>query len=226
MHCREARHRLTVLGAEEARMDRELQEHLADCPDCAQVVRAELTLGRVLEAAAEDDASEMAPMARQRLAVEARASARGPLAHTWAALNALLQGPTGRRPRYAATAAIVVAVIATVGLVPFTYYQTVGYDVALAGLDREVALDDDLVCEMLDSLGLVEAAVDVTGCEETCNLLVFDLKNEEEARLVVSALDELCQNGCTAAMHPVLAQASGSLLDQANQKILSGSSGG
>ncbi len=223
MHCREVRHRLTILSAADVARDRELLAHIAGCPACASVAGAQRTLGRALEAAAMGDSSCMEPMAAMRRTVESRAAGRGTAARLAETLTALWRGPTGRRPRYALSAALVAVVVAVVGLVPFTYYQTVGYDVALAGLDREVALDDEMVCEMLEKLGLLEAAVDVTGCEETCNLLVFDLKTEEEARLVVSAFGELCQDGCTTAMHRVLAQTSGSLLDQANQRINSGS---
>ncbi|MFQ5608034.1 MAG: T9SS type A sorting domain-containing protein [Candidatus Zixiibacteriota bacterium] len=89
-----------------------------------------------------------------------------------------------RRPRLAVTAAVAVAALALFTLVPFTYQDTIGYEVAFAGVDRDVALDKTRLHEVLEQLGVEGAVVDVFGCEETCNLRITDLKTAHDAQLV------------------------------------------
>ena len=89
-----------------------------------------------------------------------------------------------RGSRVAVTAAVAVAALALFTLVPFTYQDTIGYEVAFAGVDKNIALDKTKLHEVLEQLGVEGAVVDVFGCEETCNLRITDLKSAQDARLV------------------------------------------
>ena len=62
----------------------------------------------------------------------------------------------------------------------------IAYEVNLNGISPEYAEDHSIICDMLLSAGLGDASVDVLGCEQTCEVLIFDLKNKEEAELVVN----------------------------------------
>ena len=73
--------------------------------------------------------------------------------------------------------------------------------------------DDNIICDMLYSMGLLEAAVDVLGCDSTCSLLIFDLKSREEAQLVVAAFHQVDDDHVKTDVIPVFSPASGPTAD-------------
>ena len=115
---------------------------------------------------------------------------------------------------------MVATLIAALTLIPFQYDQTIGYEVAFAGVERELVEEDERVCDMLFALGLIEAAVDYLGCDTTCKLTVFDLKSKQEVQLVVAAFAHINPMDLNTNVIPVRATVSGSLLDRANERIL------
>ena len=97
---------------------------------------------------------------------------------------------------------------------------TIGYDIAVAGDDKELAENDEVICDMLFSLGLIEAAVDVLECDTTCNLMILDLKTQAEAQLVVKELARVNEVDLMTDIIPVKTSTEGSLLLRLNEKLL------
>jgi len=221
MRCSEARRRLTGSRRDEKSIleDRELQAHLSSCPACAREAEAARIMRAVLEGSSADDTSAMMPSVEQRRLVEDRLRGRLSVAgriSDW--LNSLRYW-WWRRPGYTISFGVAAAVLAVATFVPFSYDRTLGYDVAFAGVCQEVALDDDKICDMLHSLGLGQAAVDLEECDTVCSLNIICLKSREEVSMVVAALESMCQTEVTSSVIPLVDRTSGSLLDRANEKV-------
>lgn len=218
MRCREARHRLTGSGLDDAalRHDQELMEHLKNCPECAEYAEAAGTLRQMLTAASSNDSENVVPMSQQRELVERR------LAEP-AGRAADMHGHR-RRLRYGIGIAVGAVVLVLASLIPFGYDRTIGYDVAFGGVCEEVAFDDEKICDLLYDLGLDQADIGAAYCDTTCSLRIIELRSLEEAELVVQAFSGLCKIDPTADVIPVVERGSGSLLDQANEKIFTGRS--
>jgi len=224
MRCREVRLRLTEFrrGKPADIEDREMMDHLAVCPECAREAKAVHTLRQMLEAAAANDTAEMMPLSVQKRVVEARAAQLDRRPFLRRLIRASDRNVARRRVRFGIGIAAAVFVLALVSLVPFRYDRTVGYDIAFAGVCRELAADDERICNVLFELGLHEADIDLSDCDLTCDLTVVDLKSKEEVDLVLAAFSGLCHDDPSADVIPVVTSTSGSLIHQANEKIFTG----
>ncbi|MBK7092028.1 MAG: hypothetical protein IPH59_09970 [bacterium] len=136
------------------------------------------------------------------------------------------------RPRIAV--AVIVAVFAVVALIPLDFSQKVGYQIAIDGVGREIALENpkitsllgalgmeqETATSLLDSLGMNQIHFTVGECTETCRLTIFDLRTERDVRLMVKAIIDL---GCCRIdnVAPVFRNESMSLLGLATRKLLS-----
>ncbi|UCC44078.1 MAG: hypothetical protein JSU65_13355 [Candidatus Zixiibacteriota bacterium] len=218
MKCREARNRLT--GSRRAESsgtdDRDLKDHLEHCRRCAQYAASANLLVEALNEAGKVKAGDVVPVSVLKARIEAGAAAS---ARTAGRLPRSLFLGWLRPGTAIAAGALVVGVVLILALVPFQYHKTIGYDIAFAGVNKELAEDDERICDLLHELGLVEAAVDVLECELTCSLMIIDLKSEQEVALVVTALSNLNDSDLTTNVIPLRATASGSLLDQANERL-------
>ena len=91
---------------------------------------------------------------------------------------------------------------------------------AFGGVNKELVEDDHHLCDILFNLGLVEADVDVLGCDTTCNIQIIYLKSKEEVDLVVSALARLNSNNLSTDVIPVRVGQSGSIIERVSESIL------
>ena len=216
MRCREARHRLTSSGSDSAalRNNRELMEHIAQCPACAEYARATGTLRQMLIAASTNDSDDITPISQQRKIIDKRMAESSE--------SRVDMQPYRGRIRLSIGIAVGVVLLVLISIVPFGYDRTVGYHVAFAGLCEEVAVDDDRICDILYNLGLDEADIGAAYCDTTCTIHIVELRSLEEAELVVQAFSGLCRIDPTANVIPVVKRESASLLDQANEKIFTG----
>ncbi|MDH3891679.1 MAG: T9SS type A sorting domain-containing protein [candidate division Zixibacteria bacterium] len=192
MRCHEARQRLKELKGliSNQNSDLELNEHLRGCTACASVARSERALERDFRALAADDNSGDLPLSVLRTRVEAEAASAGYRQKE----NSLMSAFTNqlkRKPRLSLTlgAAMIVLLIAT--LIPFKFDQTVGYQVALAGVDRDLAMDSEKIDVLLKELGIQHAVADVSDCQATCRLTISELDSEYDVQVIRAAFDEL-----------------------------------
>jgi len=228
MHCREVKNRIDGLTAsgEAWTDDPALMEHLNQCPDCARYAAVSDGLNRLLSASREDDVVNTTPIEIQRQQVEARvASNRTPSRTRTVAWWWLPDLSVKRHPVLRLATAVTILIITAIGIMPFTHYHTIGYDLNLNGVDHCLVQNDEQICELLTSLGLVEAGVDRCGCDATaCCLSILDLKSEQEAILVMGAIARLNDETLTTKITPIRAKASRSLLQRAGDILLGGSS--
>ncbi|MCH9032097.1 MAG: T9SS type A sorting domain-containing protein [candidate division Zixibacteria bacterium] len=123
------------------------------------------------------------------------------------------------RPKLSLGVAVATVVLAFSTLVPFSYDKTIGYEVAFAGVDKNLALDGDKIQVFLRELGVDGAVVDVSGCEATCNLLITEIKSPEHARLVKIAFEKTGAVEVTHDIHALHERASGTLVELAKHNV-------
>lgn len=218
MRCREARNRMIQDPSDRTgrAQDTELLNHLTNCRTCTDHAAAAGLLDRLLTVAGENDETYPISIEIQRQQVEARVKAHD------------IPRPAGqlppflRLPRWSMAAAA--TVLMALAIIPFASYRTIGYDLNLEGISRDLGEDDEQICLLLHQLGLVEAGVDVISCDTTCSLLILDLKTQREANLVASVLNRLSTTTMTSSIVPIRAKTSRSLLGQANDMIRRGDS--
>lgn len=220
MRCRQARIRLTASTQDGSAKtdDQELLDHINHCPVCAREAAAAGTLRQIFTAAGVNDMENVTPLHEQKVRIEARLARHQRLKVSEGTAR---RGRLKWRPAYGVGVSLVAAtLIAVLTLIPFQYDRTIGYEVAFAGVERDLVEEDERVCDMLFALGLIEAAVDFLGCDTTCKLTVIDLKSKEEVQLVVAAFAHINPMELSTNVIPVRATVSGSLLDRANERIL------
>jgi len=195
MRCAEARRRITARrGAVDD--DRELARHLNKCAACAAFARAERALNHDLAMADYGPDIDDMPLSviRSRVETRERKLTRKNAKEIPIMSAALKQ--LKRRPALGLSMMIACAVLVVGTLVPFSFESTVGYEVAIAGVDRELAVDTEKVNRLLTALGVENADITVGDCEKTCVLKISELKTEGEVKLVTTAFDELGDFEC------------------------------
>ncbi|MCP4567722.1 MAG: T9SS type A sorting domain-containing protein [FCB group bacterium] len=193
MRCSEARQRLIEsrgLAPDDAD-GRRLSGHLRECSACAAFARAEQALARDLAAAKANDIADDIPLSTLKTRVESRVR----LGHGNQAKESSIMGTVTRqlkkRPSLGISLGVVAVVLALATLIPFTLEQTIGYEVALAGVDKNLAMDSFKIQELLTALGVDDATFNVGDCEATCKVKISDLKSEGDVQMVIAAFDEL-----------------------------------
>ena len=83
----------------------------------------------------------------------------------------------------------VVLLVATV--VPFKFSGTGGYQVAVAGVDKDLAMDETKIKQLLETIGVEKFDVVVDDCNVTCHLTISDLQDEGQAHLVKAAFGKV-----------------------------------
>lgn len=231
MQCHDAKTKLAEYNRNgiDISSDPELMAHIRQCPDCARDLVADNALQKLFTSAGVDDTEAIMPMAQNRVQVEAqaaRASGRGGFLR-WLPANTLM-----RRPALSFGTVAAVVVLMILAFVPFSYHHTVGYTITMEGVNEKLAGDIERICDMLSTMGLEDAEVDILGCDTTCylsgnrecdttcKLLFVELKTREEAQRVVSAFTRIDSKDLTTNIKPVRTRTSGTLLDRANKTIL------
>ncbi len=220
MRCSEARRRLIESRGLVAADDAELRQHLASCAECAAFACAEQSLSRDLAASTDDDTDDL-PLSALKARVEARVDSNRQNAIKEIPFMSAALKQIRRRPSLGVTLGLAAVVLAFVTLVPFSFQNTVGYEVAIAGVDKNLAMDSDKVDELMTALGLGDVHVEVADCEQTCVLKLSALKDEGQVNIVVSAFDKLgnCIIQDVSEIHDT---ESASLLEQAHKKMFVG----
>jgi hypothetical protein len=236
MLCHRARRRLSEHDWLHSNysLDEELIEHLGKCPKCHSLVQAEETLrgdlGVLREARPSGDLSLDA--IREKAEGLAQGTDRVEQdVRSFANRLALALVPNTRYKFAVAAIAILVGFLA---VVPFNFKEKIGYEIAIGGVEKSIALDNQRITSLLDalgmekgkasslldSLGIGDIHLSVGECSETCRLTISDLKTERDVRLMVKAIIELgcCQIDNIAT---IFRSESTSLLGLAARKLLS-----
>jgi hypothetical protein len=193
MRCSEARQRLIKsrgMISDSAR-ENELRKHLQVCPECAAFAQAEQTLHRDFAKAAVDDNADDMPLSVLKSRVETRsglADRNNPKEYT---IMATITRQLRKRPKLGISLGLAAIMLAFVTLVPFSFKHTSGYEVAIAGVNKDLAMDSEKITELMFALGMDDAEVDVGDCESTCKLTIKELKSDVDVKIVIAAFNEL-----------------------------------
>lgn len=221
MRCHEALNRLSQLGRSGDNLNRELLEHLKSCAACARHAEAARELNRAFAEMSTRDETDQIVWPEQIHRVEAAARARRNQPKEMPIMTALKR-QFRLRPKLSVGLAATLVVLLAATLIPMKFDQTVGFEVAVAGVDRDLALNQNRLFELqerLAQLGLTAAHVDVTGCEATCNLVVSNLISKDDANLVAEAFKEIGENHVTMALNELKEEVSVSVVNRAMHKI-------
>lgn len=231
MLCQQARIRLEACKwrSDEYSRDAELLEHVNGCHDCSSLIRAEQALHKHLDVIRQSEPATELSISAIRSKVEFSERTRSQTGGVRRLFAALVPNS---RPRIAVAALL--AIFAIIALIPLDVSQKVGYQIAIDGVGREIALENpkitsllgalgmeqEVATTLLDSLGMNQIHFTVGECTETCRLTIFDLKTERDVRLMVQAIIDL---GCCRIdnVAPVFRNESMSLLGLATRKLLS-----
>jgi hypothetical protein len=236
MLCHQARRRLNKFDwlRSNYALDEELMEHLGKCPKCHSLVQAEETLrgdlGVIREARPDGDLS-LADIREKAEGTAGGVNAVEPEVRPFVHRLALALVPNTRFKFAVVAIAILVGFLA---VVPFSFNEKVGYEIAIGGVEKSIAMDNQKITSLLDALGMEKGKastlldslgksdihLSVGECSETCRLTISDLKTERDVRLMVKAIIEL---GCCQIdnIAPIFRSESTSLLGLAAKKLLS-----
>ncbi len=215
MRCHEARSRLNESTRINPETDKELLQHLKQCRDCARVAAASDELCQVFaDATVHDEAGGLA-WAEQQRQVEAMAALTRTKQPKEMPFMSRLKKQFNLRPRLTLGLAAAVLVLIAGTVIPLKFDQTVGFEVAVAGVDRDLALNQEMLDQMLERLGLDNVTIDIKGCEATCNLVVSDLDSETDANMVRLAFQEIGSDDVLIELSEVHMDVSGSALGHA-----------
>lgn len=235
MKCRQVEYRLDELDwkIELIRQDSELSDHLEKCPACRSLLEAQTLLDADLARVREVSAAQSINLHEVRADIEAksrRASYEDQQESVLARLAGVIFGNIRRTVGFA-TLAVIVAFLA---FVPLTFEEKVGYQIAIDGIEKDVAVSNqqitgllgalgmgrDEALRLIDSLGVDQVTFSIGECSETCKLTISDLRTERDVRLMVQAIIDL---GCCRinGIIPVFRNESTSILEYAARKLLS-----
>lgn len=193
MRCRQAKQKLKSKHFENSEIakDQTLINHLHECPACASLVSAENLLRLDFQAAAVDDNEEVVTGWLLKAQVERQAADANRSKFRENYLMASFTKLFKKQSKLTIGVTTVVVVLLLSILIPFSYNKTIGYEVAFAGVDKNLALDSGKIQTLLEKLGIDGAVIDVSGCEATCNVKISDLKSTDDAKLVLAAFNEI-----------------------------------
>ncbi len=188
MRCHQARQRLSASRGIIGQTDDDLKRHLEECAACAAAARSERALQRDFQSVMIDDNIDDLPLAVLKTRVEARVSAAD---HKEDSVMSAFAKTLTKRPRLSFTLGAALIVLLVVALIPFEFEQTIGYQVAFAGVDRDLAMDHEKIELLLETLGCEGAVADVTDCEATCRLTISLLDSQNDVKIVRAAFSEM-----------------------------------
>ncbi len=196
MHCHKARRRIIEAVRNGVGIDTipELKSHLAGCHECDSFYHAELILTRDLEQAEPDDRADTISFNDLKSRVETAADNRGLPLFREITIMRKLTNTIWHRPKLSFSI-LGVLLLAFVTLVPLKFDDTIGYEVAIAGVDKNLALDESRLGELFSALGLSDADYEVGDCDQTCILKISDLNSENDLKIVQAAFDKM--GNCT-----------------------------
>jgi flagellar hook capping protein FlgD len=219
MRCHEARRRISEIGRTDTpdADNLELLKHLQTCPGCALRAQASQKLQQALTQAREHDTEGGLSWSQTIARVNSRAALAKAHKPVERPVMAYMKNQFFKRPSLSFGICAAVVVLLAVTLIPFKYDRGMGFEVAVAGVDKNLALNSEGISQMMAQLGLENAVVDVTGCEVTCNLKITELKSSEDAQLVAAAFEEVGKNKVHVSIHLAHEEASGNVIEFVRQ---------
>ena len=221
MSCKEIQRQLDECSGRNVELSDEIKDHLSRCEDCSRVAKSASKLGRIFKTAADEPESDLMSLDNRVRMVAREAESVG-----WAERLSDMAGRVadaisfGHR-RLAMYSSLITVVLVFVTFVPFGYNRVVGYDLTIGGICPEVAEDHEIVCALLYEQGVEQPVINVTDCDTTCSLIVFDLKSEREIEVAMATYEELGAEATIENVTVVTDRGRRSLLRMAHERIFS-----
>ncbi len=190
MRCKQARRKLNVAfdHGRPITDDVPLMAHVRQCESCAAAAEPLLAFSDDLSAAAVDDIGGGKSLEEIRVAVETLVTHGSNQSQERFPMAAYIRNNSRR---FGLGVAAIAAVLLLALLIPFKIQDnSLGYEVAFAGVDRAIAMDTERIDQFLAQLGMEDAQVDVGDCEQTCKLKIRELKSADDAYLVYQAFND------------------------------------
>lgn len=221
MRCTEARRKLIESSrtGKSIAYDKELLDHLKDCPACALEAEAAQILRQDFTTAAEPDIEGGLPLQTLKSRIEAK-TAQNSLEHqTETHIMAKITAQFKQRPRFSIGMAAIALVVLLSVLIPFKYQKPVGYEVAFAAADSDVTINEAGVKDFLARLGAGDASIDLSDSGQTCILRIKDIKSAREAQVITAAFEKLPHVEMSQGITPVWQDESGTIVELTANKI-------
>ncbi len=103
-------------------------------------------------------------------------------------MSALVR-PFKQKPRLSIPIAVAVVILLAATLIPLKYDKAVGYEVAFAGVNKELAENQKKLQELLTRIGVENVSIDVSDCEQTCTVTISELESQMEATYILEVLE-------------------------------------
>ncbi|MDH3890839.1 MAG: hypothetical protein OEV49_07115 [candidate division Zixibacteria bacterium] len=186
----------------------EVIAHLKLCTGCARAAQTSHHLRRLFETASKVADPPSFETVRNRLTeLENHVTA-------WENIMSSIKYQWRSRPLVWAACAVMLTVISFVGLVPFSYTQTVGYEVSVAGLGERLGTSPSLWNVAMSAAGLDDIKVSSLTNNGVESYVFAPINTESEARQLAGALAGLAEVESEPSVEPIRQKVSGSLLAQ------------
>ena len=193
MRCREAQKKLTEShGIISNHPDHnELRSHVDNCLACTAFARAERILHNEIKAARANDTDGGLSLNETRHSVEK--CLKHPAAPKPKGISIMkkISHTIKIRPRLSYSLAVAVAVFLIITLGPFNFGNKGGYEVAIAGINKNLAVDEARMDKLLQTFGMDGASYTVEGCSSTCKIKIYDLKTKDDVKTIIRVFDEM-----------------------------------
>ena len=221
MRCTEARRKLIESSrtGKSIAYDKELLDHLKDCPACALEAEAAQILRQDFTTAAEPDTEGGLPLEALKSRIEALAVPHSNEHQTETHIMAKITAQFKRRPRFSIGMAAFALVVLLSVLIPFKYQKPVGYEVAFAAADNDLTINEAGVKDLLARLGADDARIDLSDSGKTCVLKIKDIKSAKEAQVITAAFEILPHIEVSQQITPVWQDESGTIVELTANKI-------
>lgn len=224
MRCEEIQKRLTEGFGRTSDLNQlldEFREHLSQCEACSRVAESSLKLSQLFQAVAHEPETDLMPLETRMRLVAREAESSGWFGRLGGFVGRLVDAVSFGHRRLALSSSLVALILSFVTLVPFGYDRVVGYNLTISGICPEVADDHEIVRALLYERGVEQAVIDVTECDTTCSLIVFDLRSEREIELAMATYEELGAEATIENIAVITDRGSRSLLRMAKERIFS-----
>lgn len=173
---------------------------------------AEIILARSLNAARDELAAPVTPLAALRSHVESQATRQTKRERR---LMNTITKPLSTHRKLSFGVVFATLVVALVTLVPFEYQQTIGYDVTFATSGARAGTDINRISEVLGALGYDDVEISVTGNNAGAGIKIASLPSRYAVREVIAAMNASVAVVGEAVITPVIETVSGSIYAQA-----------
>ena len=217
MRCSEIRRRINNINSDLA-LDKDLQNHISTCQKCAMLVKAELDLRKSFTEAGVSDDLEIIPWSIQKNRAEAEADQILQQEEKGFNIMKTISKQFTLRPKLSVSLCVGLALLLLITMIPFKIERSMGYEVAIAGVNKDLAMDSEKITKLLKAIGCDDASFNLGDCEATCELKISELKSEDEVKIVVAAFDKM-GNCIVEEITSVDGVSTNTLLNHAKNKI-------